>query len=179
MDLNVEKRKTRVAESLLENEALTADLDDSAAKELLNWILEHGKGIAQDTFGLSDQEADEAMYPRLKGLRRMCRSINKFSRTLGHTKSIDETLPILRQIIKRAAPVYGTETTIPTDASLTRFILMQLSASPTEHIIAIRSFVDETLGGSDPPQASSIRPSERNKYTKTIGGLLDRDKKDQ
>jgi hypothetical protein len=33
----ITRRIKRTAESILENERLTADLDDEAAKELLNW----------------------------------------------------------------------------------------------------------------------------------------------
>ena len=62
---HLESRTRRAVESLLENESLTADLDDAAAKELLDWGIAHAKEIISDTADMDDEGAEEAMYPRM------------------------------------------------------------------------------------------------------------------
>ncbi len=109
----VTKRINRVAESILENERLTSDLDDASAKVLLTWVLACGKTIAQDTAGLDDDAAEKAMYPRLKAMRRMMRSINKWIIKLPDADH-ESSLNLLAKIIDRAAGIYGQDFTPPT-----------------------------------------------------------------
>jgi len=44
--IDLEQRASRAAESILEDESLTSDLDDVAAKVLLDWGLACAKAIA-------------------------------------------------------------------------------------------------------------------------------------
>jgi len=67
------KRIDRAAESILENEALSSELDDAAAKVLLQWGVARATTIATETAGLDEQAAEGVMYPRQKALRRLLR----------------------------------------------------------------------------------------------------------
>ena len=72
------KRISRVAESLMENERLTADLDDEAAQQLLSWGISCAKTIMQSTAGLDDEAAEKATYPRMRATRRLMRETNRW-----------------------------------------------------------------------------------------------------
>jgi hypothetical protein len=70
-DERLEQRVSRVAESILDNERLTADLDDSATKELLDWGLAAAKQIAQGTADVDDDASGQHLgHQRARGRRR-------------------------------------------------------------------------------------------------------------
>ena len=118
-------RVRRVSESFLDNERLTADLDDLAAKALLDWGLKLGSRIAQGTADVEDDEqADEAMYPRLRATRRMMRDVNLWitSAQQGDREGSGEAL---NQIIEQAQVIYGQTFTPPSDEQRTRFMQAQ------------------------------------------------------
>jgi hypothetical protein len=96
-----------VAESILGNERLTSDLDDSAAKELLDWALSAGRQIVQGTADVEDDaQAEEAMYPRLRATRRMMRAVNRWiaSQREGDIEGRERAL---NSILEQASIIYG------------------------------------------------------------------------
>jgi hypothetical protein len=98
-------RSERAAESILENERLTADLDDAAAGALLEWALACSEMIVSDTATMPDGQAEEVMAPRMKALRRMMRSVNR----LVAARPADESEERLDKIAAQAGIVYGRE----------------------------------------------------------------------
>ena len=68
-DLEGEVRARRAVESILENESLTADLDDVEAQRLLEWGIVHAKRLAA--------ENRESLDDELNALRWLMRGINK------------------------------------------------------------------------------------------------------
>jgi len=103
----LQRRVRRVSESLLENERLTADLDDSAAQVLLDWALNLGSWIAQGTANVEDDEqAEEAMYPRLRAIRRMMRSINLWVSS-QQNRDQEGSREALNRILEQAQVIYG------------------------------------------------------------------------
>lgn len=74
----VTERAALAAESILGNERLTNNLDDDAAKVLLDWGLAYVETIAAQTEGLDDEQAEEMMAPRLKALRSLMKLVNKW-----------------------------------------------------------------------------------------------------
>lgn len=101
------KRISRVAESLLENERLTSDLDDSAAKELLDWGLSVGRRIVQGTADVDDdEEAEQVMYPRLRATRSLMRDVNRWiaSQRQGDIEGRDQAF---NNILEQASIIYG------------------------------------------------------------------------
>jgi hypothetical protein len=73
------RRMQRGVERLLENESLTADLDDRAARLLLAWGVAWTQMIVEQTIGLDDAEARALNRPRLKATRRMMRTVNRWA----------------------------------------------------------------------------------------------------
>lgn len=121
----LQKRIRRVSESFLDNESLTADLDDSAAKELLDWSINLGSRIVQGTAGVEDDEqAEEAMYPRLRAARRMMRSVNRWvtSKQAGDQEGSREAL---NQILEQAQVIYGQAFKPPSEEQRTQFLQAQ------------------------------------------------------
>jgi hypothetical protein len=121
----LQQRIRRVSESFLDNERLTADLDDSAAKELLDWGLNLGSRIAQGTADVQDDEqADEAMYLRLRATRRLMRSVNRWvaSEQEGDQEGSSAAL---NRIIEQAQIIYGNAFNPPSEEQRTRFLQAQ------------------------------------------------------
>jgi len=95
-------------QGFLENEGLTADLDDEAADELINWAIACARIVAQDALDLDDEAAEEAMYPRLRATRRMIRHANRL--TVQGAQMNEVTRPtLLAKMIEQAAIVYGSD----------------------------------------------------------------------
>jgi hypothetical protein len=101
LENNLIKRVSLAAESLLEDEALRGDLEDDAAEMLLNWALAKSEVIAKNTAGLDEEAADETMYPRMKGLRRISRDLNRWISGRG------EPGELMEKILEQAKVVYG------------------------------------------------------------------------
>ncbi len=100
---DVDLRVQQATESLLGNEGLTADLDDEAAKALLDWGLDRATEIATRTGSMNELQAYEYLSPRLKALRRMLRASNCWISVQGQQESV---LDQLEKIYRQAAIVY-------------------------------------------------------------------------
>jgi len=107
---DLEKRRNQAASSILENERLTADLNDSDADMLLQWGLTLAEKIVLDSQSLDDEQAEEAMYTPMKAVRKMMRAVNKWIFS-GNSK-------YLETILKQARIIYGETAVIPTIDSL-------------------------------------------------------------
>ncbi len=138
------RRVKRVAESILDNERLTADLDDSAAKELLDWGLTIAKQIAQETADLdADDEAEQAMYPRLRATRRMMRSVNQWIANQREGDS-EGSATALAEIVEHAGVIYGRAFHPPSDEqrdALTR-AQSELGDDPPQMIARLRQLIE-------------------------------------
>ena len=83
VDLN---RRIRIAaESILENEALRGGLgDEQAATTLLNWGIACAEKLTLETANIEDdEEADDAIYPRMKALRKLLVAVSEIATAVG------------------------------------------------------------------------------------------------
>jgi hypothetical protein len=138
------KRISRVAESLLENESLTSDLDDSAAKELLDWGLAAARQIVQGTADEDDdQAAEQAMYPRLRATRRMMRAVNLWiaNQRAGDGEGRDKAL---NSILEEASVIYGRSFTALNDEQRTTLSRAQseYASDPPKMIARLRELFE-------------------------------------
>ncbi|MBE2223185.1 MAG: hypothetical protein IAF02_16705 [Anaerolineae bacterium] len=108
---DIEKRRNQAASSILENERLTADLDDDAADSLLQWGLALTEKVVQDSQNLDDVAAEEAMYAPMKAVRKLMQAVNKW------LNSGDATY--LDVVLNQAQIIYGETAVLPPVASLT------------------------------------------------------------
>lgn len=72
-------RARRAVESLLENEALTEGLDDSAAGDILAWATERAQQVTSATAEMDDEQAEQATSEQMRSLRRMVRSAARWA----------------------------------------------------------------------------------------------------
>ena len=126
----IQQRIQRAAESILENEALTADLDDDAAKALLDWGVKQAQAIASETIEMDDAQAEEVMYQPMRALRKMLRTANKWA--------VDPQEMTLARIMKQAEIIYGN---CPTEEQQAAF-LMAIPQDTTARVHALRGFVE-------------------------------------
>jgi hypothetical protein len=140
----VAQRINHVTQSILENESLTADLDDTAAKELLDWGITCARKVAQDTSGLNDAEAEETMSPRLRATRRLMRSVNSWIAKRGEMDAEASTTS-LTKIIEQAAIIYGEGFTPPDDERRAAFLRQQveLADNPQQMIANLRELLEK------------------------------------
>jgi hypothetical protein len=135
----IQERIQRAVESILENEALTADLDDQAAKVLLDWGVEQAQAITIETAELADDEAEEAMYQPMRALRKMLRSVNKWAN--------DPQENHLARIMEQAEIIYGS---CPNEEHRSAFT-SQTPEGATERVSMVRGFLEG--GRRDPNDA--------------------------
>jgi hypothetical protein len=132
------RRMQRAAERILGNESLTADLDDEAAQVLLDWGVRCAEQIARDTVGLSGDSVEEAMYPRLRALRRLMRAVNRWA--VERQPMDEETLV---EMLDHAAIVYRSY--VPPDGVPQEAFL---ASSTPQAIARLRAFVEGQSTGS-------------------------------
>ena len=144
----MDQRITRAAESILDNENLTADLNDEAAQMLLDWGLSRAKEIVYHTVEfIDDEQAEEAMYRPMRALRRMLRTNNKWSAKVQKHDQ-DHGVTALKRILDQAETVYGAAYS-PLDENAQAEILNrqdEFVTNPVAFIARLRSAIE------NPPQ---------------------------
>ncbi len=134
------ERIQRAAASILENEGLTPNLDDETAAVVLDWGVARAKAIAQDTAGLDETAAHEAMPPRMRALRRMLRAVNRWiPRRLE--MSADNNRTALEGVLEQAALVYDRDRR-PTEEQIRAFLDHDLPSDPVQAIVALRRLIE-------------------------------------
>ncbi len=137
------KRIDRAAESILENEALSSELDDAAAKVLLQWGVARATTIATETAGLDEQAAEGVMYPRQKALRRLLRTVSKW--VAGReTMTAEEHAASLANAVEQAGIIYGEDFDPPDEARQAAFLQGQAEYvdDPPRLIERLRRFLE-------------------------------------
>ena len=137
----------RAAESLMENEALTENLDDTAASALLKWGSELSKTVAQSTADLDDEQAEEAMSERMRATRQLLRSVNKWIAGQAQMAS-EEKSALLARINEQMALIYGAEFSPPDAAQLEAFMQApaQEAADPAQIVARLRDLYQPPPG---------------------------------
>jgi len=140
--MDIEKRTRMAAESILENESIREGIDDSGASALLDWGTACAMHITQDTNQLEDdEEAQEAVYPRMRALRQM---LDVAKSLCSVETSMDEDISLLAQLMEKAALVYGENAHLPPQIDWNMF-----SASKVEdagqNISALRAMIEQNL----------------------------------
>ena len=133
----IEKRTQRIAESFLDNEALTADLDDEAAQVLIAWGMALAGKIARETAGMNDQQAEEVMYRPLRSLRRLLSTTSK----LAASPDINQ----LNKFLERAGETYGQAFVLPSGPAEGAHFLSRLPHEPKERVAWLRDHIEGRL----------------------------------
>ena len=103
--MDIEKRIKMAAESILENEALRAGLNDEAASALLDWGMARAKQITAETANVEDDdEAQEAVYPRMSALYQILGDVVSLC---AENADPAQRSGLLQEIAEQAPLVYG------------------------------------------------------------------------
>ena len=143
MDADIESRISKVAESILGNEALTSELDDDAADLFINWAIAKGEAIARSTAGMDEFTAEEAMYPRLKALRRLARYLGRWVTGRG------EPWDLIERIIEQARILYGSSFIELNPAEKDRMVQYPQGTEGTILVAAIKDLFEGVENGKE------------------------------
>ena len=145
----VELRVKQAAESILENERLTAGLADDAALALNNWGLAWANNIATNSDGLDDSAAYEYIAPRLKATRRMMRYVNRWVRKRADMDP-DEERNHLKKVFDLAQDARGSVVE-PDDSQAAPQVALplneaySLTGNAPQVIVDLRQLVESTM----------------------------------
>ena len=144
MDLahdEVTKRINHAAESILENERLTAGLDDKSAQTVIDWGLACAKAIMTNTVGLDDEEAEALTYPQLRATRRLMRSVSKWVVNLAEG-DVEAAQNSFQKIINQAKTIYGNEIELPTTWAEATLSDAESGQTPQQIITTLRTAIE-------------------------------------
>lgn len=101
------------AESLLDNETLTPELDDAAGGASLTWATDLCRRVALATVGLDDQAAEAFMAAKLAAIRELIRLVSRWAASYREMDAgaLANRLPrcgesSLSQVIQLAGKIY-------------------------------------------------------------------------
>ena len=159
--IEIQRRVQSAAESILDNEALTADLDDDAAKLLLDWGVGFARKIVGQTVEMNDAQAEDAIYQPMRSLRKMLRGANKWANGPGEKN--------LRRVLKEAPNVYGHGYTQPGEDEIDA-LMGQIPPTAPQRVMALKNFLEgkpyELTGdeeAAETPERESVRSSVGHK----------------
>jgi hypothetical protein len=143
--MDIEKRIRMAAESILENEALRAGIDDSGASALLDWGVTCAKSITGETADLEDdEEAAEASYARMRALRGML----DIAKSLSAGK-LDNTqkASLLADLLEKAPLVYGSGKPVQQNINI-QVVSTALESDTGLSITALRTLIEKNFNQS-------------------------------
>ncbi len=136
-----EERIRRAGESILENESLTADLDDAAAKELVAWAVACAEMIAAGTAGMGQPAAEQAMYPRMRATRKLMRAVDRWLPQRGQM-DWEGNRRSLEEVIELAAVIYGGIFSPPDDVRRSEFLCQSLLTPAPQVVTGLRRLLE-------------------------------------
>ena len=138
------QRVERAAESILENESLTANLDDTAAQALFDWGIACARMVAQSTAGLDDGDVESIMSGRLRATRRLMRLVNQWMPRRSEMDAQDNAALLIR-IAEQAAIVYGGDFTDLDSERWDAFLSQNLGTAPQQLVVNLRALIENLL----------------------------------
>jgi hypothetical protein len=149
-DRELAHRMKVATESILENERLTADLDDAAARVLLDWGIACAESVARRTAHLDDTEVEAAMSCQLRAIRRLMRTVNKW---FGDRETADVTrdAALLDRVLEQATAIYGPRLVKPSFDRRKAFLRHSAGTdcTPACAVSKLRALVEGSEWGTD------------------------------
>jgi len=138
-------RVQRAVESILDNEALTQDLDDAAANALISWGTSWAESLARTAERSVEPDLDEATLLRLREVRRMMRSVSKWAASQAGMDPAGKS-QALKEILEYASRAQGVAaSTQDIDLEAWSQQLEELDAQPEKAVSALRQLVESKL----------------------------------
>jgi len=127
-------------ESLLENEALTAGLDDDAARALLDWGIANLQHMPQAAQGQAAEQIQEARETFQRSNRRLLRLINRWTASRREFGMLDNE-DSLAQVFDLAHSLHPGDG-VPPARQADDFLAASLTLPAAEFILALRAFAE-------------------------------------
>ena len=147
---DLEKRHKRAVEYILENEALTSDLDDAAALKLNEWGMRLAAAMADETSHMKHDKGLEHIGERIPSLRRVMQNINRLS---GRFIRLDEDArrDRFRLIVKHAKKLHGKRFPDLSEEEQERILqrILKRCENPSDMVNALTIFIDDAAGGEE------------------------------
>lgn len=147
---DLEKRRKRAVECILENEALTSDLDNAAALKLNAWGIRLAEALADETSDMRHDEGLEHIGERMRSLRRLMRNINRLS---GRANRLDEDVQRarFRRVVKHAGELYGKRFPVLSGEEQERRFqrIRERRGKAVDLVDALTAFLDEAVGDAE------------------------------
>lgn len=130
-----------LVESILENESLTAELDDSSARVLLDW----GTACARMIVERAAHQGSEQMEGLQGALHRMLRRVNQWAASADQLEP-EEEAAWLQAILENAAQFFGAVPPHMAGQNIQALLNEESGAlsSPKERIAALRRVLEAT-----------------------------------
>lgn len=139
------RRVQRAVESILDNEALSQDLEDDAASVLLRWGSAWAEELAQATRDLDEVAAQEALESRLSAVRQMMRSVSRWA---ANQAALDESgrSEALQNILDQAARARGEAARALDETQRAQWAarIAALADQPALAVAELRKLIEET-----------------------------------
>ncbi|GAB4579284.1 MAG: hypothetical protein Fur0022_20220 [Anaerolineales bacterium] len=119
-------------DAILENEALTADLDDDAANVLLAWGMSHARLVHHRA--VEDPDPEGYAAAQMKATRKWMRAVNRWTPARAE-KDTAENAAALAEILALA----GVNASPDQQAA---FLTAHLAEAPPAFIASLRSFIE-------------------------------------
>lgn len=139
--MDIQNRIQRAAESILGNEAISAGLDDPAARQLLHWGVNLAHYLVATTSEMDDQQAEQALAPALRNLRKLLRLSNHWASKPESDLAVQTEL--LDQICERVQQVYGESYQLPGHETRQVFLLRTQKTDPANRVAALQYFIEQ------------------------------------
>ena len=162
--MDIEKRIKMAAESILENEALREGLDDEAASALLDWGMARAKEITATTADVEDDdEAQEAVYPRMRALRQILGDVVSLC---AENADPAQRSGLLQEIAEQAPLVYGPAAAIEAG----KWANLPLApGNPAQMIANVRAFIENNTKDSAITKPSTAENTKKKGIQKEQG----------
>ncbi len=138
------QREQRAIESILENESLTADLDDGSAQALLDWGIACVRAVVRSSANLSDAEVEDATSPRLRATRQLMRGVRRW---VVQRASLNQEADAeaLEGIIDQARVIFGAAFSPPPQDRREAFVRLhpELADDPRQMVASLRQLIED------------------------------------
>ncbi len=147
---DLEKRRKRAVEYILENEALTSDLEDAAALKLNDWGMRLAASVADETSNMKHNKGLEHIGERIRSLRRLMRNINRLS---GRVNRLDEDAhrDRFKLILKHAKELHGKRFPDLSNEEKEQILqrILKRRDNSVDLVEALTTFIDDAAGDEE------------------------------
>ena len=147
---DLEKRRKRAVEYILENEALTSDLEDAAALKLSDWGMRLAASVADETSNMKHNKGLEHIGERIRSLRRLMRNINRLS---GRVNRLDEDAhrDRFKLILKHAKELHGKRFPDLSNEEKEQILqrILKRRDNSVDLVEALTTFIDDAAGDEE------------------------------